>query len=300
MSVVEDSVLVEVFLPVALAIVMVGIGLTLTIDDFKAQSRSKLALALGVLGQCVLVPAFAYVIAQLFNASPAISVGIVLVACTPGGATSNLLTYLGRGNVALGIVLTVFTSFVAIVTLPIWVDRALGTWAEGFEGGRVSVPIGEVLELLLFIIFVPIVIGVTIKRMLPSVAARLERFVSVFSLLVVLFLIVGILVDLGSAAGPLLRDAGPKSLIVASGAVAIGFLLGALGRLPRKDTIAIVCELGIKNITLGILIGLTVLQNEEVALPSAVYGLIMYIPSAVAVMIGRRWIPAPDKATSDS
>lgn len=294
----EGSAFVEVVLPLALAIVMVGIGLTLTVDDFREQSRSRLAMALGVLGQCVLAPLLALLVAQVLNVPPEIAVGLVLVAATPGGATSNLMSYLGRGNVALGIVLTVATSFVAIVTLPLWVGLALDLWASDLAGGKVTVPFSEVISLLLFIIFVPIVLGLTIKRRLPELAARLERMVGVFSIFVLMFLIVGILVDLGSDAVPMLVDAGPASLLISTGACAFAFLLGALGRLPRTDIIGMGTEFGIKNITLGILIGLTVLESEAMALPSAIYALVMYLPTAGVVAVGRRWFPEPAATTT--
>lgn len=288
----EDSLFMEIGLPVALALVMVGIGLTLTLDDFRAQSKSRKGLALAVLGQCVLIPLIGLLVARLVDAPPELAVGLVLVAATPGGATSNLTAYLGRGNVALGIVATVTTSLIAIVSLPIWVDRALHVHqVVGADGAQVTVPLRDVLSLLMFIIFVPIVIGLTIKRKLPDLAARLERMVGAFSIVVLLVLILGILIDLGSDALPMLRRAGPASLVISVAACALAFLLGALGRLPRKDTIAIGCEFGIKNITLGILIGLSVLHSEAIALPSAIYAIVMYLPTMGVVMIGRRWFP---------
>lgn len=293
----EGSAFVEIGLPVILAIVMVGIGLTLTVEDFKAESKSRKELALAALGQCVLVPAVAMVLAILLDAPPEIAVGLVLVAATPGGATSNLTAYLARGNTALAIVMTVATSVVAIVTLPIWVSQALSFWsdelAQDAEGTYVTVPLSDVFSLLAFIIFVPIVIGMLIKNYKPDLAARLEKGVSAFSIVVMAGLIIGIMVDLGEQALPLLGSAGPAAFLTSTAAVGIGFLLGAVGRTDRRDTLAMACEFGIKNITLGMLIGLTVLESEEMALPSAIYGILMYLPVVGAVMIGRRWFAEP-------
>jgi bile acid:Na+ symporter, BASS family len=299
MTVMEGSFFSEVILPVMLAIVMVGIGLTLTVDDFKAQSRSKKSLGMGVLAQNIVVPLLALLIAWLLNLPAEIAVGIVLVAATPGGATSNLSAYLARGNTPLAIVMTVVTSFVAIITLPLWVSQALDFWSADLVGDAVvRVPLRDVFSLLAFIIFIPILIGVTFKRMKPDLALRMERMVSVFSAGVMLVLIVGLFLDLGDRAGPILVDAGPAALLLATLAVLAGFALGAATRMPRGDTLAMVCEVGIKNITLGILIGLTVLESEEMAVPSAVYGIVMYIPVSVAIYLGRRWTPQATATTA--
>lgn len=300
----EGSAFVEIGLPVILAIVMVGIGLTLTVNDFKSESKSRKELGLAAIGQCVLVPGAAMGIAILLDAPPEIAVGLVLVAATASGATSNLTAYLARGNTALAIVMTVVTSLVSIATLPIWVSQALSFWSDDLadeaEGTYVTVPLADVFSLLAFIIFVPILIGMAIKYYKPDLAARMEKGVSAFSLVVMAGLIIGIMVDLGEQALPLLGSAGPAALLTSTVAVGLGFLLGALGRTDRRDTLSLACEFGIKNITLGMLIGLTILESEEMALPSAIYGILMYLPTIGAIYVGRRWFAAPPVARTSA
>lgn len=277
-------------LPFALAVVMVGLGLTLTVGDFKAQSGSKVALALTVLAQCVLVPLLGFGVAALLDLPPAIAVGLVLAAATPGGATSNVMTHLARGNVALGIVMTVITSLLAMVALPFWVTRALDSWSvTTASGAEVTVPFSEILSLLVNVIFIPIVIGLGIRKLWPGVAARLERMVSAFSVIVMLGLMISIVVDLGEEAIPMMRLAGPATFLVTIGACAAGLVLGLVARLPRGDTMALTCELSIKNVTLGMVIGLSVLESGLMTLPSAVMAVVMYVPVALIVYAYRRW-----------
>ena len=105
----DQSPLVDIGLPIALAIIMVGIGLSLTREDFAVQARSPRATIVGLFGQLVLVPLVGVGVALLFGLTPMLALGVVLVAATPGGATSNLITYLSRGNVALSVILTALT-----------------------------------------------------------------------------------------------------------------------------------------------------------------------------------------------
>ena len=97
----------DIGLPLVLAFVMIGIGLTLQVDDFVRQRRKPLASVVGILGWAIGIPLIGFAIAAVFNLQGTLAIGLILVAATSGGTTSNVMAYLGRGNVALGLVLTV-------------------------------------------------------------------------------------------------------------------------------------------------------------------------------------------------
>jgi len=222
-------------------------------------------------------------------------VGLVLAATTPNGATSSLLTYMSRGNTAVALVLTALTGFLSILAIPFWVNMALDRWPVSNDGTTVTVPFMDVFTLLLGIVFVPVTIGLIIKAKKPDLALKMERYLSLFGTLVVLFLIISVLIDLGDQRWPMLCSAGPASLILAFICCGLGLLLGRFaGKSANKpNQLALAQGFGVKNITLGILIGLTVLQMEEIATPSAVYALLMYIPVTMVVRLGRRWVADP-------
>jgi BASS family bile acid:Na+ symporter len=288
----EDNLLIDIGLPLVLAFVMVGIGLTLSLTDFQRQRESPRPVVVGLAGQVVVVPLVGFGIALLLGLPGDLAIGLVLLAATAGGTTSNVMTYLARGNVALSLVLTVVANLATILSIPFWATRALNIWGEEVDAGySVTVGFMDVAGLLVALILIPTGLGMLIRSRRPALAARLERTVSMVSFIALFALIIGVVVSLGDQAWTMLRQAGPATLLLASLATAIGFGMGVLFRLPRPDHIALGMEFGIKNITLTMLLALTALGSEAIALPSAVYGVLAYVPGIILLLLGRRYLP---------
>ena len=127
----EQSPLIEIGLPVALMIIMAGMGLGLTPGDFRQVVARPKAMFVGTLAQVLLMPLLAFGLAELMGLSPAIAVGLVIIASCPGGTTSNIFTLLAFGNVALSITLTVLASIITIATIPIFTNLALDLYSTG-------------------------------------------------------------------------------------------------------------------------------------------------------------------------
>lgn len=280
----------DIGLPLVLAFVMIGIGLTLQVDDFVRQRRKPLASVVGILGWAIGIPLIGFAIAAVFNLQGTLAIGLILVAATSGGTTSNVMAYLGRGNVALGLVLTVTTALLSILTLPFWVGWALRIWGDELASDSyVSVSFGDVAGLLVVIIFVPVGLGMIIRNRKPALAARLERTVSLVSFVVLFGLIIGVIASLGGEAWTMLASAGPACLALATLGGLLGLGLGIISRLDRPDHIAIAMEFAIKNVTLSMLLALSALGSDEMALPSAVYGVVAYLPGLAFMYLGRRY-----------
>lgn len=287
----QDSALIDIGLPLVLAFVMVGIGLTLQVDDFVQQRRKPLPAIVGVIGWAVGVPLIGFAVVAVFHLPSALAIGVILVAATSGGTTSNVMTYLSKGNVALGLVLTVVTALLSIVTLPFWVGWALRLWGGDLPSGSyVSVSFGDVASLLVAIIFLPVGIGMLLRNRKPALAARLEKTVSLVSFVVLFGLIFGVIGSLGSEAFTMLATAGPACLALATLGGILGLLLGIVFRFDRPDHIAFGMEFAIKNVTLSMLIALSTLGSDEMALPSAVYGVVAYLPGLALMYFGRRYV----------
>ena len=283
----QDNPVIAIGLPVALAVIMVGIGLSLTLADFRAQARTPRATIIGTLGQVLLVPAIGIAVAMAMDLPPIMALGLVLVAACPGGSTSNLVTYLARGNVALSIILTVVASLVVIVTLPGWLDVA-GRILPGATGLSVTVPLGQTFGLLVGVILVPVAIGMAIKAKKPALAAKLERGMSVLGALVLLLAIAAVAVDLGGEIVDMVIAVGPAVLVFNVAVILAGGALAWVARVDRASQLALAVEYGIKNSTLGLVIALTVVRDEEFAVPAAVYSIVMYVTAVAVIAIGRR------------
>lgn len=283
----QDNPVIAIGLPVALAVIMVGIGLSLTLADFRAQARTPRATIIGTLGQVLVVPAIGIAVALLMDLPPIMAMGLVLVAACPGGSTSNLVTYLARGNVALSIILTVVASLVVIVTLPGWMDVA-GRLLPDAAGLEVTVPLGQTFGLLVGVILVPVAIGMVIRAKAPALAATLERGMSALGALVLILAIAAVAVDLGGEIVDMVVATGPAVLVFNLAVILVGGALAWIARIDRASQLALAVEYGIKNSTLGLVIALTVVGDEEFAVPAAVYSIVMYLTAVIVIVIGRR------------
>lgn len=281
----DQSPLVEIGLPIALFIIMVGIGLTLTVDDFRREARQPRAMTLGSIAQILLMPLLAFGIAAVLGLSPELTLGLVILAASPGGTTSNVVALMARANVALSIVLTVVASVVTIVTLPLAANLALA-WRADDADVVVRVPLVNSIGLLVVIVLIPVLLGMTIRARRPEAAVRFEPRVSAFGAVVLVALIAGIAIDMRGELPTLIAESGPAALLLNLGGLGLGYATGLLG-LSSKDRRTCAAELGIKNGTLAILIAVTVVGNEVVATPAAVYSVLMYITAFGLVAYGR-------------
>jgi BASS family bile acid:Na+ symporter len=283
----EQSPLVDAGLPIALFVIMIGIGLSLTPADFQREAKRPAGAVIASVAQLLIMPILGFAFAALLSLPPALAVGLVIAASCPGGATSNLISYLARANVALSIVLTVISSVAVIVTLPFYVNIAL-RWQPADPDVVVRLPLGRTVLLLVGIILIPVLIGMATRRRSPDKARSLEKAVSAFGGVVLALLIIGIAYSVRDRFWDLLADAGPAAVLLNLSGIAVGYLVTAGAKLPRVDRLTAAVELGVKNTTIGILVALTVIGSETMAVPSAVYGLLMYASAFALVAYGRR------------
>ncbi|CAA0080686.1 Pantothenate precursors transporter PanS [Zhongshania aliphaticivorans] len=284
----EQNVFIDIGLPVSLFIIMIGMGLGLTVDDFVKEARHPRASIVGSIGQLLLLPALGFLLAWGLTLPPAIAVGLVILAACPGGATSNVITYLAKGNVALSIVITAIASVATIVTLPLLVNQAL-SWQFG-RAANVSMPVVDTIAMLVIIVLLPTGIGMLVRAKAPMIAAKSEKAFNGFGAVVLLSLIVLISYGLRDQLVGLLVQAGPACLLLNVLGIGVGLLSARLSGVQRADQLAIAVELGIKNSTIGILLATTILHSQEMAIPSMVYGLTMYLFGAGLVAYGRATI----------
>lgn len=278
--------LIDVGLPAALFLIMIGMGLTLTLRDFREVLIAPRATIYGVVAQTLLLPLLALALAWLLQLDPLLAVGLVVIAACPGGTTSNIFAYLAGADVALSVVLTVLASLVTILSLPLFTELALGWFRDG--EADVSLPLGRTMLSLLVIVIVPLMIGMTVREWAPTVAARAERFVGAFGLLVLALVVAAILVSLGDQVVTLARQGTLLALLLNVLGIALGLGGGRLLGIDLRQSLTIAIELGLKNATLGLMVTLTLLHSNEMSVPSAVYGVLMFFLGALLVLFSRR------------
>ena len=275
----ESNLLTAVLLPVALGIIMFGLGLTLTPADFKRVIIYPKAAVIGLGCQMLVLPLVCFGLAKLFALQPELAVGLMLLAASPGGATANLFSHLAHGDVALNITLTAVNSVLSLFTLPFIVNFALVAFMG--EGKVIPLQFAKVVQVFL-IVLVPVSIGMVIRARKGTVADSLEKPMRILSALVLLLVIIGAVAKERANVVSFFQQVGLAALVFNLVSMAIGYFVPLAARLPRKQAIAIGMEIGVHNGALAIAIASSplMLNNSTMAIPPAIYSLIMLFTAA--------------------
>lgn len=290
-----DSALITVGLPVALAIIMFGLGLSLTVGDFARIGREPKAVVLALAVQVLVLPVIAFGLVTAFDLSPLLSVGVMLLAASPGGTTANLFSHLFRGDIALNITLTAINSVLAALTIPLITNFAIRHF--GAEG-ELGLQFGKVAGVVALVL-VPVVIGMAVRSRSADFAARADKPVRIFSIIVLVAIIIGAVLQERENILDYLSQVGLVTGLFCLLSLTIGYGAAVLLRLSHAQAVAASMEIGIHNTTIALTIAISVLGSTTVAMPSAVYSLLMYLMATAfgfAITRGKR---APVAAPTD-
>jgi BASS family bile acid:Na+ symporter len=279
-------------IPVGLWIAMLGMGLSLRVADFKRVIVAPKAVAVGLVGQLIGLPALAFVLAIAFAPTPEIAIGAIILAACPGGITSNAYSFASRADVALSVTMTAVSSFITVLTLPLITYATLAYFLEA--GSAPEVPVLGMIYTLAMLTIVPIVIGMVIGKIWE---ARTRPLIEVLRKATFIFLLV--LVVAGTiVAFDVLRQYFLQTMTVALSlnvlSMALGFGLGRAFRLNRAQSVAITYEVGVQNLSLASLVVLSLLKNEAFFVVTLVYAAIMKITALSFMYFARRWLAAED------
>jgi BASS family bile acid:Na+ symporter len=269
----NDSALITVGLPIALAIIMFGLGLSLTVDDFRRVARTPKAVAVALVLQILVLPAIAFGLVVLFDLEPLLAVGVMLLAASPGGTTANLFSHLFRGDVALNVTLTAINSVLAAVSIPVITNLAISYFGAEGELGLQFAKVVQVIAIVL----IPVGIGMVVRRRAPDFAARADKPVRIFSIAVLVIVAVGALLGERENLPDYVRQVGVVTSLFCAASLGLGYAVARLLRLDERQSIACSMEIGIHNTTIALTIALSVLDSTQVAVPSAVYSVVMYV-----------------------
>ncbi|MEQ8589517.1 MAG: bile acid:sodium symporter family protein [Roseitalea porphyridii] len=287
---------VGVVLPLGLAFIMFSLGLGLTVSDFVRVVKQPFAFVVGALNQVLLLPIVTFGLVAAFGLGPELAIGFMILAFCPGGVTSNILSRLAHGDVALSVSLTAVISLLSMVTVPPLLALAMGY----FSGGTAeTINIGGIAVQLFLLTTVPILLGLALRRFAPAVTSRVSPVIAhlangLFVFIVGLALVAnwGVFVE----NLPILAPSIVSLLILLIGT---GYMVARLAGLPISQIKTISIETGVQNSTLGITVA-AMLSGQEAefsvyALPAAVYGILMYVVAA-PVIFWFRGLETADKS----
>ncbi len=263
----------EYFLPVTLAIITLGMGLSLTDRDFQNIFVKPKAVIIGLCCQMILLPVIAWLIVRSIDIDPLFKVGLMIIAACPGGATSNLVTYLLRGNVALSISMTAINSLITLITIPLVVSLSLNALLH--EDAAIHLKVGETILKVFLITILPAFAGTRLRKHYPEFAGGLEKPLRII-LPLLLLLVYGGVIFIDQGAGGATRSdflrIFPFALLLNILSMGSGLLIARLMRLRVINQFTISIEVGLQNSALAIFVAATLLESTEMALVPVVYG----------------------------
>ena len=275
-----------IVLPI-LTVLMFDLGLCLKLQDFARVVKAPKAVLLALFGQIVLLPLIALGIGLAFGLSPVFFLGLILIACCPGGSSSNIFSKLAGGDVALSVTLTALSSLITLVTVPL--VMAWATQAAGAAVG-ITLPVGNLLKQNLLLMLLPVLAGIGVNRFRPKAAAAIDRVLSkaAFPALMVLISVFFLQHYRTIFANMATLGLCVTLLIVLSAGSAAG--LSRLFRLSGQQRRTTVIEVGMQNAAQAIAVATSpfIFNNPEMAIPAILYSLMMNVVLLIYVGAVRR------------
>ncbi|WP_299150591.1 bile acid:sodium symporter [uncultured Tateyamaria sp.] len=272
------DILINVVLPLSLAIIMLSLGIGLNLSDFARVLRQPRAFAIGALAQVILLPLITYITVLAFGFGTELAVGFMLLSFCPGGVTSNMVSRLARGDVALSVSLTAVISLLSIVTVPV-----LAAWAVAHFMGDAApeVSVTSLAVAMFLITTLPVLIGVTIRHFAPGFATGIEPLLTRLATLLLILIVIAALIGNWDSFTANLATLGPALIGLTAALLLVGLGVARAAALAWHQSKTISIEAGIQNATLGITLAALISGQTEgfsvMALPSAVYGITMYL-----------------------
>ena len=273
--------------PIGLALIMLGLGMTLTIQDFIRVIKIPKDFLVGFVSQLILLPIVALIISLALNLPAEIAIGLMLIACAPGGVTSNVLTKFANGDVALSITLTAIVSLISIISVPFIMFSSI----DFFEINIVKEIAMSGIALIMFaVVTVPVIIGMLIKYFIKDFIDKQAPTIQKISVILFSLIFISIWIEEWDNIASYILNAGLVVLILNVTMMIIGFYIGKYFASGVAQQKCISLESGLQNGTLALFVG-TQIFGENITVyivPTAAYALIMMLTSIIFVFILRK------------
>jgi len=287
----EQELFSDKLLPAAIALVMLGIGTGLRMENFTSIFRHPRSIFVGLGGQMLFLPAFAFLIAIIWPVDPIFKVGLIILAACPGGSASNLITYILNAKVALSVSLTAINSFLILFTVPLFVSVAQTVFMR--ETSNIVLPFWNTVGEIALTVILPCAVGVMLNHLFNRTMERIQQALKFIMTGVLLVVFIGVFLASENDDSISLFDQ-PIVLIAALllnvGAFFGGVFISEFFGLPSKEKVTIGIEVGLQNSALAIFVASSLLGSNEMAMVAVMYSLFSFFTTFFFGWVSLYWI----------
>jgi len=259
--------------------------------DFKQVASHPKAFFIGLSAQMLLVPLLALILLQIFKLPPLLAVGLLILSFSPGGTTSNLFSYMAKGDVALSIALTTAASFITPFSIPLLTELALNM--QMGENKDIVIPVGLTMKRLFVVTILPVVIGMAWRYFKSDLADKVQPIIHKMSVLLFLTVIFSIIINQWDKMPKFLDQVGLITSIMIIVAMSLGYFIAKLASLNKQQIKTLSIEVGMQNGGMALIVTQGVLNNPTMSIVPVIYGLIMLFPVIIFVVVSRQREASP-------
>ena len=282
------GIVVDVFLPLALAFIMFALGLGLTGNDFLRVIRQPRDFFVGTFSQIILLPIIAFILVKLWPISPELAIGVMIIAAAPGGVTSNILTSFARGDVALSISLTAIISLLSVITVPFIILTSIMLIDNSALDLNISLT--NMAISMFLIVTVPVIIGMIFRKFASNVAIKFEPIAKKISAVLFVIVLLGAILAEKDNVVSYFAQAGLITLVLNVVMMIVAYYIAQLLASGTEQKKCITIECGLQNGTLAIFVATSIFGGGMYVIPAATYSLIMFGTSLIFVYLVRKVI----------
>jgi len=282
------NIVTDIILPLALAFIMFVLGLGLTGGDFLRVLKRPRDFFLGAFSQVILLPVIAFILVKIWPIAPELAIGIMIIAAAPGGVTSNLLTSLAKGDVALSISLTAVISLLCVITIPFIVITSVELLSDTNITQDISLI--SLSRDMFLIVTVPVVLGMLFRRFASQIASNFEPVAKKVSIALFVLVLLGAIAAEKENIISYFAQAGLVTLVLNVVMMITAYFLAQLFASGNEQKKCITIECGLQNGTLAIFVAVSIFGGGMYVIPAATYSLIMFATSLIFIFLVRKSI----------
>ena len=282
------GIVIDVFLPLALAFIMFALGLGLTGKDFLRVAKQPRDFFVGAFSQIILLPIIAFILVKIWPIAPELAIGVMIIAAAPGGVTSNLLTSFAKGDVALSISLTAIVSLLCVITIPFIVLTSITLLTDSSITQDISL-ISMARDMFL-IVTVPVILGMLFRRFASGIAVTFEPMAKKISTVLFVLVLLGAIAAERENVVSYFAQAGLITLVLNVVMMVVAYFVAQSLASGTEQKKCITIECGLQNGTLAIFVATSIFGGGMYVIPAATYSLIMFATSLIFVYLVRKTI----------